>query len=105
MFNVTTDLSLLILVIGIIAFMVSVIIQVVKGVTLFKSVPTDLLVFVLSIVLTVLALLAYASYAKMMLVWYMIVAAVLVGFIVALVAMQGWTKVMELANRFIKKGE
>lgn len=95
--------TLLIAVIGFMAFIVSVITQVVKGI--LKNVPTDLVVFVLSIALTVTAFVAYIQYIKVEMLWYMIVASVIVGFIVAFVAMFGWEKLSELWKRFGKDVE
>lgn len=90
--------------IGAIAFVVSVITQVLKGVKPLDKLPTDILVFILSIVLTLVALFAYASYAGLIVLWCYVVGAVIGGFIVAFVAMYGWTKLKELWDRF-KTGE
>lgn len=90
--------------IGAIAFVVSVITQVLKGVKPLDKLPTDILVFILSIVLTLVAFFAYASYAGLTILWYYVVGAVIGGFIVAFVAMYGWTKLSELWDRF-KTGE
>ena len=89
---------------GTIAFVVSVITQVLKGVKPLDKLPTDILVFILSIVLTLVALFAYASYAGLLISWYYVVGAVVAGFIVAFVAMYSWTKLKELWDRF-KFGE
>lgn len=91
-------------VVGAIAFVVSVITQVLKGVKPLDKLPTDILVFILSIVLTLVAFFAYASYAGLIVLWYYVVGAVIGGFIVAFVAMYGWTKLKELWDRF-KTGE
>lgn len=91
-------------VVGAIAFVVSVITQVLKGVKPLDKLPTDILVFILSIVLTLVAFFAYASYAGLSVLWYYVVGAVIGGFIVAFVAMYGWTKLKELWDRF-KTGE
>ena len=98
-----SDATLLIAIIGFMAFIVSVITQVVKGV--LGNVPTDLVVFVLSIALTVTAFVAYMQYVKAEMLWYMIVASVIVGFVVAFVAMFGWEKLSELWKRFGKDVE
>lgn len=90
--------------VGAIAFVVSVITQVLKGVKPLDKLPTDILVFILSIVLTLVAFFAYASYAGLIVLWYYVVGAVIGGFIVAFVAMYGWTKLKELWDRF-KIGE
>ena len=50
------------MIVGILAFVVSVIIEVIKNVSFLKNIPTDLVVIVLSEVLTVLSFLAYMSY-------------------------------------------
>jgi hypothetical protein len=90
--------------VGAIAFVVSVITQVLKGVKPLDKLPTDILVFILSIVLTLVAFFAYASYAGLIVLWYYVVGAVIGGFIVAFIAMYGWTKLKELWDRF-KTGE
>ncbi len=90
--------------VGAIAFVVSVITQVLKGVKPLDKLPTDILVFILSIALTLVAFFAYASYAGLIVLWYYVVGAVIGGFIVAFVAMYGWTKLKELWDRF-KIGE
>lgn len=90
--------------VGAIAFVVSVITQVLKGVKPLDKLPTDILVFILSIALTLVAFFAYASYAELAILWYHAVGAVIGGFIVAFVAMYGWTKLKELCDRF-KTGE
>lgn len=95
-----SNATLLIAVIGFMAFIVSVITQVVKGV--LRKVPTDLVVFVLSIALTVTAFIAYMQFIKDEIIWYMIVASVIAGFIVAFVSMFGWEKLSELWKRFGK---
>ena len=90
--------------IGASAFVVSVITQVLKGVKPLDKLPTDILVFILSIVLTLVAFFAYASYAGLAILWPYVVGAAIAGFIVAFVAMYGWTKLKELWDRF-KTGE
>ena len=94
--NMTTILAI----IGALAFMVSVITQVFKGVGVLAKIPTDILVFGLSIGMTVTAFVAYMQYIQQTILWYMILAAILAGFLVAFVAMYGWEKFAELWNRF-----
>ena len=98
-----TSISSLIAVIGALAFMVSIITQVFKGVGVLSKVPTDILVFVLSIGLTVIAFVAYMQYIQQIIVWYMVIAAIMAGFIVAFGAMYGWEKFSELWKRFNKE--
>lgn len=90
----------LLAIIGALAAIVSLITEVIKGVGVFNKIPTDLVVFVLSIILSVVALFAYASYQTIALPWYAVVAAIVVGFIVAFIAMYGWEKFREIWKRF-----
>lgn len=103
------NMTVILAVIGILAFLVSVVTQVFKGVGFLSMIPTDALVLVLSIGITVSAFVAYMQYIQMTILWYMILAAILAGFIVAFVAMYGWEKLTELWKRMsktdqIKKG-
>lgn len=97
-----TNMTLLLGIIGILAFAVSIVVQVFKGVSVLKKIPTDILVFVLSIGLTVTAFVAYMQYVQQTIFWYMIIAAILAGLLVAFVAMYGWEKVSELWKRFYR---
>ena len=97
-----SNMTLLIAAIGILALIVSLITQVFKGVGVLAKIPTDILVFILSIAITVVAFIAYMQYIKLVIIWYMYVAAVIAGFIVAFVAMYGWEKLSELWKRFYK---
>lgn len=90
----------LVVAIGALALVVSVITEVIKGIGVMKKVPTDIVVIVLSMVLTVVAFFAYAQYAALAVVWYWVVAALICGFFVAFIAMYGWSKLNELWTRF-----
>lgn len=95
-----TYLTTAIAIVGLIAFMVSLITQVFKGVGVLSKIPTDILVFLLSIGITVTAFIAYMQYIQMTILWYMILAAIMAGFVVAFVSMYGWEKLSELWKRF-----
>ena len=100
--TLTLNITIILAVIGAIAFIVSVITQVIKGVGVFAKIPTDGLVLVLSIGTTVAAFVAYMQYLHMTILWYMVLAAIMAGFVVAFVAMYGWEKLSELWKRFGK---
>ena len=99
------NMTMILAVIGILAFCVSVITQVFKGVGVLSTIPTDALVFVLSIGITVAAFVAYMQYIQMQILWYMILATIMAGFIVAFVAMYGWEKLTELWKRMSNNGK
>ena len=89
-------------IIGVLAFIVSVITQVIKEMPLIADIPTSLLVITLSISMTPAAYIAYAQYRYMQIHWYMIAASIIAGFFVAFVAMFGWEKISDIYSRMIK---
>lgn len=96
-------LPIAILLVGILAFVVSVIVEVIKNIPGIKKIPTDLIVIILSVALTIGAMFAYLSYTAMVVTWWMVIAGVLGGFFVAFIAMFGWEKLNELWARFKRK--
>ena len=97
--------SYLLIAIGVMAFIVSAITQVIKSWPGLDKLPTSAVVIVLSLVLCPLALVMIMAYLNQPIVWYMIVACVIVAFLVALVAMGGWEKISEIWQRTkYKKG-
>lgn len=99
------NMALILAIIGALAFVVSVITEVFKGVGILSKIPTDIVVLILSIGITVVAFIAYMQYIQQTILWYMILASIMAGFIVAFVAMYGWEKLSELWTRFNKKKE
>lgn len=102
---VIQNMALIVAIIGVLAFVVSAITEVFKGVGILSKIPTDILVLVLSIGITVTAFVAYMQYVQQTILWYMILAAIMAGFLVAFVSMYGWEKLSELWTRFNKKQE
>ena len=76
---------------------VSLIVEVVKR--LVPKIPTDLVVFIISIALAVLALFVYAAIMEITVMWYYAVGAVVLGIFVAYAAMFGWDKFTALVSR------
>ena len=76
---------------------VTMIVEVVKR--LVPKVPTDLVVFIVSIVLTLLALFICADIMEITVMWYYAVGAVVLGVAVAYAAMFGWEKFTSLWSR------
>lgn len=85
--------------IGVMAFLVSVITQVIKELPGIKEIPTAALVIVLSLILCPVALVAILSWIRQPITWYMIFGCMIAAFIVALVAMDGWERVAEIWSR------
>lgn len=89
-------------VLGALAFMVSLITELLKDMPGIKKMPTKAFVILVSLIVTVAALLIYVAYARVMLLWYYVVLAVFAAFVVAYIAMYGWDTLKEIKDRFIK---
>ena len=71
-------------------FTVNIIVEVVKR--LVPKIPTDLVVFIVSILVTMLALYILATVMNVTVMWYYAVGAVVLGIFVAYAAMFGFDK-------------
>lgn len=98
------DMTKLVAVIGVLAFIVSCITEVLKHVEwLNKAVPTGVVVILLSLIICPVAILGMLVYLKQPVTWFMVFASFIAAFIVALVSMDGWERVTELAGKLIKR--
>ena len=66
---------------------------------LLPRIPTDLVVFVMSVALVVLAMWIYCSIMMITVMWYYAVGAVIMGIFVAYAAMFGWDKFTTIVSR------
>lgn len=85
--------------IGILAFIVSAIVQVIKDLPGLKNIQTSIVALVSSMILCPLALMVMCTYYKAAVTWYYIATSVIAAFIVYLVATGGWEKVKEIWDR------
>lgn len=97
--------SYVLIAIGVMAFLVSVITQVVKAWPGLDKLPTSAVVIVLSLVLCPACLVAMLYWQGRSIEWYMIFACMIAACIVALVAMSGWEKVSEIWQRTAYKNK
>ena len=88
--------SYLLLALYVLVVAVNIIVEVVKRLI---PAPTDIVVFIVSIAVTVLALFIAASVLKFTVMWYYAVGAVILGIFVAYAAMFGFDKFKELWER------
>ena len=93
------NVTYLVAAIGVMAFVVSVITQVIKEMPGLKNIPTATVVVVLRLVLCPVALVALLTWQGQAITWYMIFACMIAAFVVALVSMDGWERVAEIWRR------
>lgn len=96
------NLALIFTILGMLAFVVSVITEVTKSIGFLSKIPTNLQVIVVSITLCQVAYFAYSSYFSIEIQWYYIAGCFIASFIVAFTAMYGWDKLTDLYSRFKK---
>lgn len=85
--------------IGALAFLTSIITQVIKEMPGLKNIQTNAVALVIALILCPLAVVILCIYLQIKMVWYYIVGAVISAFIVYLVATGGWEKVSEMWKR------
>ena len=85
--------------IGIMAFLVSMITQVVKDLPWLTQIPTSVVALCVSLILCPVAVVIACQYFKIVIEWYYIFASFVAAFIVYLVATGGWERVTEIWKR------
>lgn len=94
--------SAILTIVGVLVVLTNVIVEVLKKVT-WGKLPTNILAVIVSMVLTVVAFFAWCQIKGITVVWYMVVAAVVVAFLVAYAAMFGFDKLKEVLNQINNK--
>lgn len=85
--------------IGVLAFFVSLVTQVIKEMPGLRKIQTNAVALVVSLILCPLAVVIACQYFKIVIVWYYVFASFLAAFVVYLVSTGGWEKVAEMWNR------
>lgn len=88
------NLSTILTIVGILVVLTNIVVQVLKKAT-WGKLPTNILAIIVSMVLTLVAFFAYCQIKAIAVVWYMVVAAVVLGFLVSYAAMFGFDKLKE----------
>lgn len=97
----TEYIPILLTVIGVLVVVVNIIVQVLKGLT-WDKVPTNLLAFIVAMAVTLVVFFAVCQIRGVPIVWYMVAAAVVLGFFVAFAAMFGFDKLRQMMEQIAK---
>ena len=96
------NLSTILTIVGILVVLTNIVVQVLKKAT-WEKLPTNILAIIVSMVLTLVAFFAYCQIKAIAVVWYMVVAAVVLGFLVSYAAMFGFDKLKEALTQINKQ--
>lgn len=88
------DWSAVLSIVGVLVVITNIITQVLKKLT-WDKLPTNILAVLIAMALTLAAFFAYCQIKGLAIVWYMMAAAVVMGFFVAYAAMFGFDKLRE----------
>lgn len=87
--------SVITTIVGVLVVLVNIITQVLKKVT-WDKIPTNIVAVIISLSLTLIAFFAYCEINAIKVTWYMVIAAIIVGFMVSYAAMFGYDKLKEV---------
>ena len=88
------NLSTILTIVGILVVLTNIVVQVLKKAT-WGKLPTNILAIIVSMALTLVTFFAYCQINAIAVVWYMVVAAVVLWFLVSYAAMFGFDKLKE----------
>ena len=91
------EISVLIAMIGVLVALTNIVVEVLKKVT-WDKLPTNLLALVIAEVLTICCGIMYCQMNAIALTWYIVLALVVAGFMVAYAAMFGFDKLKEIMD-------
>lgn len=96
--DVTTYVTMVLTIVGVLVVLVNIITEVLKKV-LWDKLPTNILAVCVSMVLTMIAFFAWTTTTGTPVLWYYVVGAVVLGFLVAYAAMFGFDKLKEVLEK------
>ena len=96
--NIPAVVSYVLIIVAVLVVLTNVITEVVKKIA--TSVPSNILALTVAMVLALVALFAFCQLMEVAVTWYLVVAAVVVGFLTAYAAMFGYDKLRQLLEQF-----
>ena len=93
------SLDVLLPIAAVLVALTNIITQVIKQVT-YDKLPTNILAIIISMVITVITGFAWCQIEAITITWYLVIAIIVAGFVVAYAAMFGFDKLKELVNQW-----
>ena len=97
--NFMEMVTYLMIAVGVTAFLVSMITQVIKEMPLIKEIQTNVVVLAVAMILCPVEVILVCQYFGVVITWYYVFASFIAAFIVYLVSTGGWEKVTEIWNK------
>lgn len=85
--------------IGVLAFIVSLITQVIKEMPGLRKIQTNVVALAISLILCPVTVVIACQYFKIVIVWYYVFASFLAAFVVYLVSTGGWERIAKMWDR------
>lgn len=92
-------LSYALMAVGVLAFITSMIVQVIKEMPWLKEIQTNAVALCVALILCPIAVVIACQYLNVTITWYYVFASFIAAFIVYLVSTGGWERVTEMWNR------
>lgn len=99
--NIPVAISLILPMVLVLMVITNIIVEVLKKLT-WEKLPTNILAFAVSMIVTLLAFLAVCQIMGIAVVWYMVVGAIILGIFVAYAAMFGFDKLKQTIEQINK---
>lgn len=96
--SIPAVVSYVLIIVAVLVVLTNVVTEVVKKI--FTSVPSNILALAVAMILALVALFAFCQLMAVAVAWYLVVAAVVVGFLTAYAAMFGYDKLRQLLEQF-----
>ncbi len=93
------SISTLLIILTVLVGLTNIITEVIKKVT-WDKIPSSLLAFIVSEILSIAALFIYLAIMSIAFLWYYLIIAVIVGFMAAYAAMFGFDKLKEIITNW-----
>ena len=84
---------------GIVALVVSLIVQAIKDLPWFKKLPTSAVALITSFIVCTATMVAFCEYFKIVIEWYYVFAAIIASFVIYMVATGGWERVKTIWDK------
>ena len=92
-------ITYMLIAIGGLAFLVAVIVQVIKELPRLQQIQTSVVALAVSMILCPLVVIIACQYFKIVIVWYYVFASFIAAFVVYLVATGGWERITAIWER------